>query len=504
MRKRLEIIGIFLVIILTLSNISISVFGDNFTAKRDQINNKEFIESSEEIYDLLILAPSKFTRALCPLVTHKNNLKVKTILVELSDVYSQLIENGRDNAEKIKYFIKQALDKWDIKYVLLVGGRNNHFSAFENWLLPARYSHIEDNVGSAGFFEYKFISDLYYADIYDNHGNFSSWDSNGNGIFGEWLADKPADDIPDLYPDVYVGRLPCRNIFEVRIVVNKIINYEKEKCSDSWFRNMVVIGGDSTCTDDDHYEGEYSNQLAIENMPGFNHIRLWTSWGTFTKPMDVIKAINYGCGFLYFAGHGSPRTWRTHPPKDNKTWIIGLELHHMFLLSNKEKLPICIVGGCLNSMFNISIFHSSWTFGIPAPECWSWRLTRKIGGGAIAVIGNTGIGYGPEYRQDPSIWAGEDWLEVHFFEEYGKNGTRILGEIWGKTIASYLDHFPIKWHENAFNDSALDAKTVEQWVLIGDPSLKIGGNPKNIAVSNQFFLNMFERFPLLQKIFNVV
>jgi hypothetical protein len=238
---------------------------------------------------------------------------------------------------------------------------------------------------------------------------------------------------------------------------------------------MVVIGGDSTCLDDDHYEGEYSNQLAIENMPGFNHIRLWTSWGTLTKPKDVIKAINFGCGFLYFAGHGNPRTWRTHPPNDNKTWIIGLELYHMFFLKNMRKLPVCIVGGCLNSMFNISVFNPSWIFGIPVPECWSWRLTRTIGGGAIAVIGNTGLGYGPENRLDPTVWGGEDWLEVHFFEEYGLNNTFILGEVWGKTITEYLNQFEINWNEKAFNDSALDAKTVEQWVLIGDPSLKIGG-----------------------------
>jgi hypothetical protein len=477
--NRVRLIGLLLSILLVISCFSIIGNGVKQQINKNFYNDVKSNSLSREFFDLLILTPSDFKLALRPLVIHKNDHNVKTILVELSDVYSQMSEIGRDKAEQIKYFIKYAFEEWNIKYVLLVGGRKNHFSRFESWWLPVRYSHIEDNIGSAGFFEYRYISDLYYADLYDDNGSFSSWDNNGNGIFGEWLANESADDIPDLFPDVYVGRLPCRNRLEVRIVVNKIINYEKEKCSDSWFRNMVVVGGDSTCTDDDHYEGEYSNQLALNNMADFNHIRLWTSWGTLTKPMDVIKAFNYGCGFIYFAGHGNPRSWKTHPPMDNKTWITGLDLHHMFFLSNKEKLPICVVGGCFNSMFNISFFHSSWTFGIPTPECWSWRLTRKIGGGAIAVIGNTGLGYGPEYRQDSSIWAGEDWLEVHFFEEYGLNGTNILGEIWGKTIAAYLYHFPISWDEKAFNDTALDAKTVQQWILIGDPSLKISGYLKN-------------------------
>ena len=239
------------------------------------------------------------------------------------------------------------------------------------------------------------------------------------------------------------------------------------------------MGGDTTCNDDDHYEGEYSNQLAIDNMPGFNHIRLWTSLGTLNGPLDVIRIINNGCGFIYFAGHGNPITWNTFPPNNNSKRITGLNIYHMPFLFNREKLPVCIVGGCLNSMFNNSIFHSSWNFGTPCSECWSWRLTRKVLGGAIAVIGNTGIGYGPEYRDDPNVWSGEDWLEVQFFKEYGINSIDILGEIWGKTISAYLNYLPIEWSKKAFEDTAMDAKTVQQWVLIGDPSLRIGGNLEN-------------------------
>ncbi|MBU0497303.1 MAG: hypothetical protein KKC68_03700, partial [Candidatus Thermoplasmatota archaeon] len=344
----------------------------------------------------------------------------------------------------------------------------------ESWWVPVRYCYIED-AEFMGFSEKRYISDLYYADIYDNDKEFSSWDTNENGIFSEWYDNESAYDIEDLYPDVYLGRLPCRNSFEVKIMVNKIIRYEKEKCSEIWFKNMVVAGGDTTCTEDDHYEGEYSNQLALEKMTNFNHIRLWTSWGTLTGQKDVIRSINYGCGFVYLAGHGSPWTWQTYRPHDDKTKITGLNLQGMWFLCNREKLPIFIVGGCHNSMFNISLFHSPWTFGIPCMECWSWRLTRKINGGAIAVISNTAFSYGPEYRQNPNQWAGEDRLEVQFFEEYGVNRIDILGETWGRSIKSYLDYLPIDWNERSFNDSAMDAKTVQQWILIGDPSLKIGG-----------------------------
>lgn len=454
--KMKKIIPFMVIGIIVLSSIGLS----------KSIENTNKFDS----YDLLIITPSSFTDELQPLIDHKNNHGMHTTVGVLEDIYENY--PGRDEPEKIKYFIKYAKETWNIDYVLLVGGRTP--SIFEEkWLLPVRYSYIEDNVATP---EIRYVSDLYYADIYDSEGEFSSWDTNENNVFSEWIGYQPADDIMNLYPDVFVGRLPCRNKFEVKITVDKIIRYEQEPCAESWFKQMVVVGGD-TYTNNDYYEGEVANQQALDYMQDFEHVKLWTSDGSFKNWRDVVRTINKGCGFLFFAGHGSPANWGTHPPYDNSTWIFGLNLPHMPFLFNKEKLPICVVGGCHNSMFNISYFHQSWVYGLPVYECWSWRLTRKIGGGSIATLGCTGLGYGKEDKQDPSQGGGGDWLNVLFFKEYGENQYEFLGEVWGNAIASYLEEFPIDWSQHAFNDTALDAKTVQEWVLLGDPSLKIGGYP---------------------------
>ena len=55
------------------------------------------------------------------------------------------------------------------------------------------------------------------------------------------------------------------------------------------------------------------------------------------------------------------------------------------------------------------------------------------------------------------------------------NKTDILGEIWGKVISAYLGAYPIDWNSRSY--SAIDAKTAQEWILLGDPSLKIGGYP---------------------------
>ena len=422
-------------------------------------------------YDLLIISPSEFKDALQPLVVHKDSHGVQTMLVTLDDIYNSKYfpVQGRDDAEKVKYFIKDSIENWGIKYVLLVGGRKPGIP--EKWLMPVRYSHIVDNVEIP---ENKFLSDLYFADIYDSSGHFSSWDTNNNGIFGEWYSNKTAGDTADLYPDVYVGRLPCRNEFEVKIMVNKIIAYESGTYGQPWFNRIVVVGGD-TYTSNDYYEGEVTNQKIIDEMPGFEPVKLWASDGSLKNWRDVVGAINQGCGFLNFEGHGSPTTWATHPPHDENTWIYGLQIFQMPLLSNGNMLPVCVVGGCHNSLFNVSVFHSTWTFGLPVPECWSWWLTRDVKGGSIATIGCTGLGYGKEDKRGPVKEGGGDLLDTLFFKEYGMDGVHILGEAWGKAIEAYLDRFPIDWSQWAFNDTALDAKTVQEWILFGDPSLQIGG-----------------------------
>ncbi len=63
---------------------------------------------SEE-YDLLIIAPAEYETALQPLVDHKNSFGMNTTLVTLESIYSEITE-GRDDAEKVKFYIKKATE----------------------------------------------------------------------------------------------------------------------------------------------------------------------------------------------------------------------------------------------------------------------------------------------------------------------------------------------------------------------------------------------------------
>jgi hypothetical protein len=94
-------------------------------------------------------------------------------------------------------------------------------------------------------------------------------------------------------------------------------------------------------------------------------------------------------------------------------------------------------------------------------------------GGSIATIGSTAFSY--ESPDVNSNRGGIEWLDIQFFKEYGINNIDILGDCWKNTISAFLDNFSIDWKDSGPDGDAIIVKNVQQWLLIGDPSLKIGG-----------------------------
>ena len=424
----------------------------------------------KDAYDLLIICPQKWVDAIQPFKEHKERHGIRTLIMEVENIYANY--NARDDAEKVKYFIKDVIENYGIKYVLLVGGRK--FGIKERWHVPVRYAHLDD--GSR--WESRYLSDLYYADVYRYEDGiaFEDWDSNGNGIFAEWWL--KGRDYIDLYPDVYVGRWAARNKIEVKIMVDKTINYENKKFDE--FYKFIMVAGDSYNDTHGYIEGEMATWEAYKYMEGFEAVKVWASEVSLNA-RNIRNAMNGGGGFAYFCGHGNPFSWSTHKPYTFDEWEDGFQIFDMPFLKNGCKLPIVVIGGCHNSQFNVTIFNTFnkekvWK-GENAPECWSWWLTRKIGGGAIATIGNTGLGYhGSEDSNNDGIadylQILDGWLEINFFRLYNE-GINVLGELHSKTLEGFINTFP--GDEKMPLKDRIDCKVVEEWLLLGDPSLKIGG-----------------------------
>jgi hypothetical protein len=395
--------------------------------------------------NLLVIAPAEYTTALQPLIDHKNQHGFETTMVTIEwiAVHSQ----GRDLQEQIKYAIKDAVETDAISYVLLVGGVDQ---------IPIRQSAV-----SFWGWDEQVITDLYYSDLYDVTGNFSSWDANHNNIFGE-----DADHV-DHYPDVYLGRLACASLEDVNIVVDKIIHYETETYGSDWFNQLIVIGG-NTFRWSQGNDGEENNQVIMNIMSQFTPTIIWTSKGNFNR-RTISGAITQGAGFLDYSGHGFEHGMMTYTPT-------GLGKKFYFTtyikdLKNGYKLPIIFFDACLTAKIDFVLqdflnYRQYRAFDVLAKvlgvntskrlPCYGWAFVNHESGGAIATIGATRTAYG-------GIDSGAGKIATEFFSAY--DSSQYLGEMITQMQNGYITDVPG------------DGFTLEEFILLGDPSLMVGGYP---------------------------
>jgi len=431
MKKIIVIIGIFFI----SQTIGASAFYINIDS------NNSLTTYSNDDYDMVIISTSAYIDSIQPLIDHKNSIGIHTFLKTTDEIYNEY--EGRDNAEQIKYCIKIAKEEYDIKYVLFIGGAAD---------IPGRYTHVyfDEPFDYPTPDEWIFTSDFYYADIYDQTGSFSSWDSNENNVFAEYHWNGNTDEI-DLIPDVYVGRLACINEIQLQTCVNKIIMYETQKSwEQDWFTNLVLIAGDGIPFDPEAVdESEYLQEILIEIMDGFIPNRIWATNGKLSNAYNINDAINEGAGFVFFNGHGNPNSWGTYLHNSNTMVPPGLyKTSHINQLTNNNALPVVISDACYHLQYDM---HD---------DCFGWSFVSNPNGGAIAFIGGSDTDLA--YAGTRIVEKGIEKLCLKMGMLY-QNGVLNLGDLWGKGLIEYQ---PVE------ND-IVDLLTILQNHLFGDPSLQI-------------------------------
>ncbi len=366
-------------------------------------------------YDLLIIYPNKYKvrgweRILQKLVEYKEKEGIRTKLVSMDE-----ITIGKDLQERIKYFIKDAIEQYGIKYVLLVGDAE---------LMDVRY--VSTPIGDVP-------CDLYFADIYDENMNFSSWDADNDGIYGE------REDKPDLYPDVHIGRLPASNEEELSILVNKSINYTTPPM-------RAIMVGTELFWETDCREGEYLKEEISKDL-NIDVIKLYET-NEYEKDddatsTDIINYINEGALFVNFASHGNPY---------GMGWKGGSFSIDDINKLNNEYLPIVFAMACSTNAFD----------GI---DCLGEKFLTYPKG-AIAYIGSSRVAYVYLGKAIKSSLSG--YLDKAFFKSY-YDGSRSVGEIFSMAKIDYIE-------KHMFMNS-YDSLTVMEYNLLGDPTINIPPMP---------------------------
>ncbi len=413
------------------------------------------IQSSNQ-NSLVIIGPDEFAGEAQRLVNHKNNLGLSTVFTSLESIYQEY--EGRDTAEQVKYYLYDTAKNQGTTYALLLGNVDK---------TPMREAAIRFYHDDA------IITDLYYADVFTSDGSFSSWDSNDDDKFSEYNWDDGLIDIVDLYPDIHVGRIPCRTNKEVKRIIDKIISYETSAASSNWYKKIILMAGD-TFPGHGVIEGEVVTQQIANTMQshGFETVKLWTSLGTF-NPLKINGELTKGAGFISYSGHGYEQGFGTSPPDVEAR----IEYFSPYLIGvfNGEKLPVIFFDACSTTKLDFTIEELlewypeplarlfSFLYGIEYEmdnfyPTISWELVKKSNGGCIASIGSTRVAF-TGVDEDGAHW-GAGFLNTHFYQAY-EPGAK-LGELFTQCQTDYL------------NEVGTECITLEEFILVGDPSLQLG------------------------------
>ncbi|MFW3146860.1 MAG: C25 family cysteine peptidase [Thermoplasmatota archaeon] len=426
-------------------------------------------------YDLLVVCTDDFRSRVEEYCDYRNATGTNTMLVTMeeigSDVHFDIQEN--DTQEELKRFIYTARLQWGIDYVMLAGDAD---------IIPARHILVLDGYddNGAGMVDGAFVpSDLYYSDLFERGTlDFSSWNSDVSGdhrlLYGEW--DTSARDDPDLYPDVYVGRLPASTLTELDRMLDRIVGYELSAKGADWMNN-VTLCGTNTFTYNPTPEGEYTcDYIASTYLSGYNLSKFYETQGTLVRE-NISASINSGAGLVIMSDHGEYDGWGYTSQYPSGTF----RSNQVDLLSNDLRLPVVILDACLTHGFDNENASDSTTGKDPVYDMWYYppglglSVRDSMGeyfhtaryGGAIATYGCTRVGYGSTGASYPFSVSG--YMNSHITKAL-TDGYNRPGQMLARAVADYLT--------NLGTSGVNDYKTVTEYVLLGDPSATVGGiNP---------------------------
>jgi len=245
--------------------------------------------------DMVIITTAEQESVYVRLAEFHTRTGISTV-VRTVDWILQNYPRESDVAETIRSFIRDAAAAWGTAYVL-VGGDTD--------AIPIRYTRTV--FGTPGGEEIP--TDLYYSDLDGN------WDADGDGYYGEAeFADTTSNDHVDLFPDVWVGRLPSTDAATAAVMVDKTLNYLSNPppgyVNGSLLLGEVLFPSNWAPGQAAYYDGaEMCEDVVGRTPPSGRLVRLYensSAWpGSLPETKEAVRdSINAGFGLVHHVGHG--------------------------------------------------------------------------------------------------------------------------------------------------------------------------------------------------------
>lgn len=207
-----------------------------------------------------------------------------------------------------------------------------------------------------------------------------TWDADGDRIYGGGAnkCELGIDEV-DWTPEVWVGRLPADDPEKMRIMVNKIINYEKNSPSNSWSNRVLWAAPCFYYPDRDTLA---SINKVMRDFPNtMDHTLLSDSYSsnihTFTRE-NFIEHFNQGYTIVNWIGHGGIDKLITAGPGE---MVHIINTADALKLTNSDKLSLVFGDACLSACFDSMEQELGY-------DSLGEALLYNPNGGAICYIGS--------------------------------------------------------------------------------------------------------------------
>ena len=365
---------------------------------------------------MLCIMPDAYVSTFQPFADWKRKSGVDIIITKFSDIGAT-----STNPTIIKNHITNAYHNWEHPptYVLLVG---------DYGVLPRQ----------TVVYDYTFANEDYFVEI------------DGN----------------DFFPEMMIGRMPVQSTYDLQIMTNKVLSYEKTPniTNTDWFIKGI-------CCSNNLYWGQIeTKRFTAHMMRDYNGFTVDTLMSTTPCTMNltnVIQAINNGRGILNYRGEGTHDGWAAS--------CYPFEVPDVANINNGSKLTFFTSIGCGVARFDATGGNG---FGEELVKLGTPTSLR----GAIAFIGgvsNTHTQY--DDQLDKGVYIGmfsdkmetagqfllrgklrvfncfgsDPWVEYHYrvFAQLGDPSVHVWKKIPLAVNVNHQNYVPLAYSEVSFTVS---------------------------------------------------
>lgn len=380
---------------------------------------------------LLIVTDSSLETIFQELADRRTDQGILSEVVTMTDIYAAA--TGRDNAEKLRNYVKDYHTQNGLDYLLLGGDTD---------LVPFRYAYAMTCEAGYDPREDSLPCDLYFSDL------DGSWDANGNNIFGE------LNDDVDLHADIFVGRATVENITEAQAFVNRIAAYED--CYEEDFYQAVLFLADILWSNPYTNSGDSKDYIEEQFLPSYLSItKLYKALGN-ENIYTTMAALNSGQNLINHDGHA---------------WYSSLGVGDDYM-SYSDVDGINSSERFASVMYSIGCWSASFDYNAIAEH-----FITNPNGGCVAYIGNSSYGWGSPGNP---LYGYSDALDHMFFDYLYSDWSLSLGELLAATKEYFI---PYSQWENVYRWHQYDVN------LLGDPSFRpYRANPQDVSIQCPDFI----------------